>query len=98
MPLDTSASAIVLEQLARLSLLEDAPPQAREIAAKTKDFLEGLLSHLTSRGDPRAASPGVLLNGCFNQPKAYATASELIWGTAYLLFALYYLKTGRVIE
>ena len=27
-----------------------------------------------------------------------ATRSELIWGTAYLLFALYYLKTGRVVE
>ncbi len=97
-PLDTSASAIVLEQLARLSLLKDASPQAQEIAGKTKDFLEGLLSHLTLRGDLRAPGPGVLLNGCFNQPKAYATASELIWGTAYLLFALYYLKTGRVIE
>lgn len=97
-PLDTSASAIVVEQLARISILRDLPPEAEHVASKTPQFVDGLLRHLTSADDKRAKSRGVLLNGCFNRPKNYATASELIWGTAYLLFALYYLKTGRVVE
>jgi hypothetical protein len=46
-------------------------------------------------GEP---ADGVLMDGCFNYLKQYATDSELIWGTAYLLFALSYLKTRRVVE
>lgn len=97
-PLDTSAAAVVAEQLSRIAVLENLPPEAEDIAAQVTPFIEGLLGHLTSTGDARAKSRGVLLDGCFNQPKNYATRSELIWGTAYLLFALYYLKTGRVFE
>jgi unsaturated chondroitin disaccharide hydrolase len=97
-PLDTSAAAIVLEQLARISILKNLPPEAKYVASKAGVFVDGLLQHLTLPGDSRARSAGVLLHGCFNRPKNYATTSELIWGTAYLLFALYYLKTGRVVE
>jgi unsaturated chondroitin disaccharide hydrolase len=97
-PLDTSAAAVVVEQLARITLLKDLPPEAEAVASNTVPFIEGLLKHLTSKEDGQARSAGVLLHGCFNRPKNYATASELIWGTAYFLFALYYLKTGRIVE
>ncbi len=97
-PVDTSASAVIAEQLARLAVLKDLPHEARYAASKAEAFIDGLLRHLTIGQDQRAKSSGVLLDGCFNQPKRYATSSELIWGTAYLLFALYYLKMGRVVE
>ncbi len=96
--LDTSAAAVVAEQLARLALLPDLPAAAAATAALTVRFIDGLLRHLTPLGPEDTRPPGVLLDGCFNQPRRYANRSELIWGTAYLLFALYYLKTGRVVE
>ena len=89
-PVDTSASAIVVEQLARLALVRDAPAALDAVVAQLPVMLDGLLQHLNVDGR--------LLNGCFNQPRRYANRSELIWGSAYLLFALYYLKTGRVVE
>lgn len=89
-PPDTSAAAVVVEQLARMAVLPALPPGAQAATQRLPVMLDGLLRHL--RPD------GVLLDGCFNQPKRYANRSELIWGTAYLLFALYYLKTGRVVE
>ena len=96
--LDTSAAAIVAEQLARLALLPGLPADAAATAALAPRFIDGLLRHLTPMSPDDARAPGVLLDGCFNQPRRYANRSELIWGTAYLLFALYYLKTGRVVE
>ncbi len=97
-PLDTSAAAVVAEQLARLAVRADRRDGARRALTQLAPMIDGLLSHLTplSGSDDRPA--GILLNGCFNQPKRYATRSELIWGTAYLLFALYYLRRGRVLE
>lgn len=97
-PLDTSAAAVVAEQLARLAILKDLPSEAQTAASKVEPMIDGLLKHLTLNADSSVHSRGILLHGCFNQPKKYATESELIWGTAYLLFALYYLKTGRVVE
>lgn len=97
-PVDTSAAAVVVEQLARMALLRDAPPMAGAAAARLEPMIDGLLKHMVPvASDPRGSS-GILSDGCFNQPKRYANRSELIWGTAYLLFALYYLKTGRVVE
>ena len=61
-------------------------------------MIDGLLTHLTALDDADKRTPGMLLDGCFNQPRRYANRSELIWGTAYLLFALSYLRTGRVVE
>lgn len=97
-PLDTSAAAVVVEQLARLAILGGLTSDATRAVTRLEPMIDGLLSHLTpvSESDKRPA--GVLLDGCFNQPRRYANRSELIWGTAYLLFALYYLKTGRVVE
>lgn len=89
-PVDTSAAAVVIEQLARMAILPALPAGARALLERLPPMLDGLLRHLTPAG--------VLLDGCFNQPKRYANRSELIWGTAYLLFALYYLKTERVVE
>lgn len=97
-PVDTSAAAIVAEQLARLALLPNLPANAASVAALAPRFIDGLLRHLTPLAPDDARPPGMLLDGCFNQPRRYANRSELIWGTAYLLFALYYLKTGRVVE
>ena len=89
-PLDTLAAAVVVEQLARLAIRPDPTGEARAVAATVTPMIDGLLEHLTPEGR--------LLDGCFNQPKRYASRSELIWGAAYLLFALYYLRIGRVVE
>ncbi len=97
-PIDTSAAAIVAEQLARLAILNPENTDAKVIAETVTRFIDGLIAHLTLPGDDSGHAPGVLQNGCFNGPKPYAERSELIWGTAYLLFALYYLKTGQVVE
>lgn len=97
-PLDTSAAAVVVEQLARLALKRDLDASAAETVAYLVPMIDGLLTHLTPCKSGGPDSAGVLLNGCFNYPKRYAMHSELIWGSAYLLFALYYLKTGRVVE
>lgn len=96
--LDTSAAAIIAEQLARLALMSNLRATAVATANLVEPFIDGLLKHLTPVDAQDAKAPGILLDGCFNQPRRYATRTELIWGTAYLLFALYYLKTGRVIE
>lgn len=87
--LDTSASAIVAEQLARIAVQPSLRDQAPDLVATLHVMLDGLLNHVTPSADLK---PGRLLNGCFNQPKRFANSSELLWGTAYLLFALHYLK------
>ncbi len=97
-PVDTSAAAVVVEQLARLAVLPNLPSTAQPALARLQPMLDGLLAHTTPIAGGIQEPAGRLLDGCFNQPKRYANRSELIWGTAYLLFALYYLKTGRVIE
>ena len=97
-PLDTSAAAVVVEQLARLAILPALPPEALRAAGRAEAMVDALLDHLTPLHADDRRPAGMLLDGCFNQPKRYANRSELIWGTAYLLFALYYLKTGRVVE
>jgi len=97
-PVDTSAAAVVVEQLARLAILADPPPMAQRALARLPVMLEGLLARLTPTTSSAPTPAGRLLDGCFNQPRRYAHRSELLWGTAYLLFALYYLKTGRVVE
>ncbi len=96
--LDTSASAVVVEQLARMAIRDTRDREARRVVGHLTPMVDGLLAHLTGRDDPSGLPPGILRNGCFNGPRKYADHSELIWGTAYLLFALYYLRTGRVVE
>ncbi|MDM0012012.1 hypothetical protein QTH87_06105 [Variovorax sp. J22P168] len=96
-PLDTSASAIVVEQLARMAVKGGLPPDASRACARLEPMLDGLIAHM-GRATGDGSPPGMLRDACFNQPKRYANRSEVIWGTAYLLFALYYLRTGRVVE
>lgn len=97
-PLDTSAAAVVVEQLARVAVMRERSRSSDFAVEHLEVMLDGLLSHLTPIPGRQQEPKGMLLDGCFNQPRQYANRSELIWGTAYLLFALYYLKTGRVIE
>lgn len=93
-PIDTSASAIVVEQLARLAVLDPMPPEARPFVDRLEPMLEGLCRHLTPLGADDARPRGMLLDGCFNRPKRVAERHELLWGDAYLLMALSYLESG----
>ena len=93
-PIDTSASAIVVEQLARLAVLDPLPDEARPFVARLDPMLDGLCRHLTPLGADDRRPRGMLLDGCFNRPRQVAERHELLWGDAYLLMALYYLETG----
>ncbi|HHC07478.1 MAG TPA: hypothetical protein ENK55_02000 [Actinobacteria bacterium] len=94
-PLDTSAAAIVVEQLARLRVHPDLAAAAPDLVARLDPMLEGLEHRLTPThpGDPRP--PGMLVEGCFNHPRAFADRAELLWGDAYYLMALAHLELGR---
>ncbi len=84
---DTSASAIVIEQLARMAVDEKAE-QYKEFTDLIDPMLEGLAPHVRPTGR--------LVDGCFNHPRNFAENHELLWGSAYLLMALSYLEEGRV--
>jgi len=86
-PADTSASAIVIEQLARMAVTDGA--NNKEFTQHLQPMIDGLGEHMRPTGR--------LVNGCFNKPKEYATDAELIWGSAYLIMALSYLEEGKVI-
>lgn len=93
-PADTSASAIVIEQLARMKVLgvEDATAFTRHL----DPMLDALGDHITPLDTNDARPVGMVLDGCFNRPREFAQQHELIWSLAYLLMALYYIETGRV--
>jgi unsaturated chondroitin disaccharide hydrolase len=92
-PLDTSASAIVVEQLARLAVQSNKASRIPDLLDRLPPMIDGLLTHLTPTNAADARPSGRLVDGCFNQPRRFANRSELVWGSAYLLFALFYLKT-----
>ena len=78
---DTSAAAIVVEQLARLAIRPNLDAAAQQIVEKhLGPMIDGLLKFLVPTGGRDGRSAGVLLGGCFNHPKSDATHSELIWG------------------
>ena len=87
-PPDTSASAIVIEQLARMAVSHNAD-QFTEFTQHLQPMIDALVDHIRPTGR--------LVDGCFNRPKRFADRSELIWGTAYLTMALSYLEEGKVI-
>lgn len=87
-PRDSSATTIVLEQLARMAVAENAADFS-EFTGHLEPMLEALAAHIRPTGR--------LVNGCFNRPRAFAEDNELIWGSAYLLMALAYLEEGSVI-
>jgi unsaturated chondroitin disaccharide hydrolase len=95
-PIDTSASAIVVEQLARMAVDPDTPADAKLFVDRLEPMLEGLCQHMTPTGAEDLRPAGMIVNGCFNQPKEFANRHELIWSTAYMLMALYYLEVGKV--
>ncbi len=87
-PRDSSASAILAEQLARMAVAENASA-FRDFTCHLDPMLEALLPHIRPTGR--------LVDGCFNRPRGVAERNELIWGSAYLLMALSYLEEGRAI-
>lgn len=91
-PRDSSAAAIVVEQLARLAVLDPVPEAARPLVARLEPMLERLAERVTpiDAGDKRPR--GMLLEGCFNRPKRFADRAELVWGDFYLLSALHCLE------
>lgn len=94
-PLDTSASAVVVEQVARLAVLPRRPPEIRPIVDCLEPMIEGVCVHMTPMTADDARHPGRIVDGCFNRPRRVADRAELLWSLAYLLMALYYLETGR---
>jgi hypothetical protein len=96
-PKSTSAAVIVVGQLAQLSVKLGLEFLVREVGC-LEPMREGFLGHLMVVKQDGRPAEGVLMDCCFNYPKQYATIRILIWGTAYLLFPLYYMKTGRVVE
>ena len=94
-PIDSSASAIVVEQLARLAVSDTLSDAARPLVARLEPMIEGLCRRLTPLDPDDRRPSGMLIDGCFNQPKRVANRHELLWGDAYLLMALYYLETGK---
>jgi len=93
-PVDTSASAIVVEQLARMAIDPDTPADTRPYVDRLEPMLEGLCQHMTPMTENDGRPDGMIIDGCFNQPKVFANRHELIWSTAYTLMALYYLERG----
>jgi len=93
-PLDTSAAAIVVEQLARLSVCDDRAPEAKRMLQYLDPMLEELVGHVTPVDTQDDRPRGMLLDGCFNRPRRFADHHELIWGDFYLLSALHAIDQG----
>jgi hypothetical protein len=93
-PKDASVAAVVVEQLARLAMRPNLDFLAHEVVGYLEPMMYGFPGHLMLlRSQDGRPDQGVLLDGCFNYPKQDATNNELVRGTAYFHFALYYLKT-----
>lgn len=55
------------------------------------------MSRLSLAHCERAADGSLaLVDGCFNQPLRFGTRAETVWGTAYLMMGLSYLRSGHV--
>lgn len=85
-PVDTSAAAVIVEQLARLAVRDDRP-DAGWAVARLEPMLDGLCQQYLT-------ADGRLLSGCFNYPRRFAYDAELVWGDFYLLEALHCLDRG----
>ena len=93
-PVDTSALAIVVAQLARLAVLDSIPDDVQYFVDYLEPMLDGLATHLTPLSDDDQRPGGMLLDGCFNHVKDFANRHELIWGDFFMLEALYCLERG----
>ena len=82
--------------MARTLVVRGADSLARGLTDRLEPMLAGLAAHTTpfDSADPRPA--GMMVDGCFNQPKRFANRSELLWTLAYTLMALSYLEDRAV--
>jgi hypothetical protein len=86
-PKDTLAAAIVVEQLAQLLLKPNLEFLRPEVVGDLEPMINGLLGHLVVlRGEDGQPDQPVLLDGCFNYPKQYATNSE--FGELHICYLL----------
>jgi len=94
-PSDTSATAIALAALLKLSALttaEDRVRYRRAAEETAKTLVQKFLTSVSERGDRPA---GMLTEGCFNGRTGQATKNELIWGN-YFLFEALLVLTGSL--
>jgi unsaturated chondroitin disaccharide hydrolase len=94
LPKDSSSSAIVTAALARLAVLKDIDSEALPLLERLDPMIEVMLAKTTPVDDNDQRPVGMLLDGCFNQPKLFANDHELLWGDFYLMETLYCLEKG----
>ncbi|HUT51339.1 MAG TPA: hypothetical protein VM325_18565 [Alphaproteobacteria bacterium] len=93
-PRDTAAAAALAEALARLSVIDDLPDDARALTARLDLLVDNLGARVTPQSANDSRPAGMLLEGCANKPKGAAVRHELIWGDYHLYAALHCLDTG----
>jgi hypothetical protein len=94
---DLLAAGIVVEQLARLAVKNPEHVLAQECIALLLPMLEGLLAILFPLDEDDAAATGPLAPEFMDFPEESTAGGEVTFTIGCLLFALYYLKTGRVV-
>jgi unsaturated chondroitin disaccharide hydrolase len=87
-PRDTSATAIALASLLKLSALTTAEDQVRYRTAAERTAETLVTNFLTPVSERDERTPGILTEGCFNGRTGQATKHELIWGDYFLFEAL----------
>lgn len=94
---DLLAASIVIEQLARLAVKNPEDALAQECIALLSPMLEGLLAILFPLDEDDATATGPLAPKFMDFPEDSTAGDEVTFTIACLLFALYYLKTRRVV-
>jgi unsaturated chondroitin disaccharide hydrolase len=87
-PRDSSATAIALASLLKLSALTTGKDQARYRTAAEQTAETLVRKYLTPVTERDERIPGILTEGCFNGRTGQATNNELIWGDYFLFEAL----------
>ncbi|MDH3235387.1 MAG: hypothetical protein OEQ29_17845 [Alphaproteobacteria bacterium] len=93
-PRDTAAAAVLAEALARLSVIENLPDDARAMIEQLDLLVDNLTARVTQQEADSGRPAGMLLEGCANKPKGAAVRHELLWGDYHLYAALHCLDTG----
>jgi len=94
-PRDTSATAIALASLLKLSALTTAEDKVRYRTAAERTAKILVANFLTPVSERDKRAPGILTDGCFNGRTGQATKHELIWGD-YFLFEALLVLTGEL--
>jgi unsaturated chondroitin disaccharide hydrolase len=87
-PRDTSATAIALAALLKLSALATAKDRGRYRRAAEETAKTLVRKFLTPVSERDERPSGMLTQGCFNGRTGQATKNELIWGSYFLFEAL----------